>query len=210
MAQNPIIALSSVNAAGVYGPTTRGAQGDGYASSVMPGGYVNAVNGRTFFGANQAGVTTSVALATTYLGICLSNPAGSTKNLVLRKVGIVFNVVFAAFTSIGLITGWAAGGITVHTTPLTPRSGRVGVADTPIGKLDAACTLVGAGANAPLWARWLTATPAATQSPAGTQFDIDGGIVVPPGGYVATGTLIASPASSFLGSMEWDEVPVLS
>lgn len=204
--QSPFQTTIAKLASGAWTGLFAGAQKDLAVSAMHGSKYNQSVNGNLFAGANQAGVTTSVALATTYLGCCLSNPAGSFKNLVLRRVGVTFNVVFAAFNSIGLISGYAAGGIIAHTTPLTVQNSKIGAsAAAAVGKLDAACTLVGT----PAWYQWLTSTPTATSSPARTVFEMEGGIVIPPGGYIAIGTLTASPASSFLGSMEWEEVPVL-
>jgi len=49
-----------------------------------------AIRGQIFNGANQGpgGTTTTVGLAATYTGLCLSNPAGSNANLVLLQLGL--------------------------------------------------------------------------------------------------------------------------
>jgi hypothetical protein len=209
MPQNPNLTLIGTNPSGSYVPASYGVQGDLQMSQLHGSKYNRAVSGNLFFGANPSGVTTSVALATTYVGLCLSNPAGNTKNLVLRRVSAIFSVVQAAKTAVGLITGYAAGGITVHTTPLTPKCANLLNAVAATGKLDSACTLVGASANAPLWGRWLSSGATATSDPS-VDVDVEGGLVIVPGAYVAIGTLIAGPTSGFLGSMEWEEVDVLS
>lgn len=155
-------------------------------------------------GANQVGVTTSAGLATTYTGICLSNPAASVKNLSVMRVSGALIVAPSTITGFNLITGFAAGGITVHTTPLTPFNAKLGVAMTGlVGLVDSACTLVGTPAHTRSVAQCSTATTAA-------QFDtdIDGSIIIPPGGYLAIGTTIASPASGFMGAIEWEENPI--
>ena len=209
MTQNPNLALIGTNPDGSYVPANYGVQGDLLISQLHGSKYNRAVNGNLFFGANPSGVTTSVALATTYVGLCLSNPIANTKNLVLRRVSAIFSVVQAAKTAIGLITGWSAAGIVTHTTPLTPKCANLANTVAATGKLDSACTLVGSGANAPLWGRWLSSGATATSDPA-VDVDLEGGLVIVPGAYVATGTLIAGPTSGFLGSMEWEEIPVLS
>lgn len=204
MAQYPMSAFI----AKVFGSSTQaqlqvGAESDLIQSPLHGNKYHASKRGNLFIGANQTGATTSAALATTYTGLCLSNPAASGKNLALRRVSAVLNVAPAALTSVGLIVGYAAGGITVHTTALTPQSAKIGSGLTPVAKLDAACTLVGT----PTWGQWLTVTPAATSVVALT-VDTEASMVIPPGGYVAIGTLIAGPASGLLGSMEWEEFPV--
>jgi len=165
--------------------------------------YEPAYHGVMGMGANvlTTPVTTTVGLATTYVGLCLSNPAASTKNLVLQNVSGAFVVAPSTITTIGLIVGYAAAGVVTHTTALTPQGTVVGAGATLQAKLDSACTLVGT----PAWARVLGQAPTATTS-FSFSADINGSIVIPPGGYVAIGTNIAGPTSGFAGSMLWEEV----
>lgn len=186
-------------------PLRAGAGGDMYNSSLHGDKYTQAVNQALAMGANPTPVALSAALATTYVGLCLSNPAGNTKNLVLRSVQGTLVVAPAAVLSLGLIGGYAAGGITVHTTPLTPRSALLGTGAAPTGLLDSACTLVGT----PAWIKWL-ANNAASAGLFGFNTDLQGGIVIPPGAYVAIGSNVAGPAAGFAGSMEWEEVAPLA
>lgn len=153
-------------------------------------------------GANQTGATLSAGLATTYTGLCLSNPAGSTVNLSVHKASGVIEVAPSSELALGLITGFVAGGITVHTTALTVQNALIGLAATALqAKIDAACTLVGT----PIWSRWMTVNFGTTTE---MLFDSDlrGALVIPPGGYVAIGCTAAGPTSGLLGSFEWEEV----
>lgn len=169
-----------------------------------PANYASAFAGRIGIAMNQAGATLSAALATTYTGLCLSNPAGSVKNLVLIRLSGSFNVAPAALDYLGLITGFAAGGITVHTTALTPQNGIIGAASPAlVGLADAACTLVGT----PVWTQLLGETPGAT-SVLSFNVVLDGAIIIPPGGYAAVGSSAAGPSAGFVGSMIWAEVPI--
>lgn len=164
--------------------------------------YNAAFNKRLFFAANQSGVTTSAGLATTYTGLCLSNPAASTVNLTIRRVTGVLIVAPAALTALGLIIGFAAGGITAHTTPLTSlQSEFIGNATVPQALVDTACTLVGT----PTWNQFLALTPSAT-GVVGFNVDLNGETVIPPGGYLAIGSTIAGPASGLLASIDWEEI----
>lgn len=180
-----------------------GKQLDLLNSQLRGGKYTAAYQGAMFDAANSAGVTMSSGLATTYLGICLSNPAGSTKNLSVRKVTGLTAVAPAAVQPLGLIAGFAAGGITAHTTALTVQNGVIGSAVTAAqAKVDSACTLVGT----PVWFRHL-AVNAASAALVGFNEEINGGIIIPPGGYLAVGSFgAAGPTNGFLGSFEWDEV----
>lgn len=156
---------------------------------------------KLFAGANQAGATLSNGLATTYTGLCLSNPAASGKNLYVGRVTGAFVVAPAAFIGIGLIQGFVAGGITAHTTPVTPTPVLIGDATIPVAKVDAAATLVGT----PAWLKWLWASTATGGLGTFSQ-DQEGAIVIPPGGYIAIGTLLAAgPTAGFIGSFEWIE-----
>lgn len=148
-------------------------------------------------------VTTSVALATTYVGLCLSNPAGSGKNLNLLNVSAAFVVAPSTITTLGLAIGYSAAGVVTHTTPITPLQSFINSSTALVAKLDSACTLVGT----PVAVKVLGQAPTATTSLA-VDRDIDGGIIIPPGGWVATITNIAGPASGFAASMLWEELAI--
>lgn len=178
-----------------------GKQGDLLSSWVHGEKYNLSYNGSLFVGANPSGVTTSAGLATTCVGLILSNPAGNLVNLVLRRVAGAFIVAPSTVTGINLITGYAAGGVTVHTTALTPFSGLIGTGPAATAKLDSAATLVGT----PVYTSVLSETSTATTLPFFAA-DLQGAIILPPGAYAALGTTIAGPASGFMGSFEWEEV----
>ena len=186
-----------------FAPFAAGVQGDALFSQFHGSMYHQAYTGALFAGANPSGVTTSAGLATTYVGLCLSNPAASGKNLILRRVAGAFIVAPATVTGFNLITGYVAAGVVTHTTPLTPFSTLIGGAATAVGKLDSACTLVGT----PVYSLVLGETPTATTLLA-FSVDLEGSIVLAPGAYAAIGTTIAGPASGFQGSMIWEESPI--
>lgn len=195
----------SVNAAGSRVPMHVDPQGALNVSALGGSKYAPTRAKATYSGANQTGATLSAALATGYTGLCLSNPAASTKQLVVRRVAGVLGVAPAAGLTLGLISGFAAGGITVHTTPVAViRSGFVGDATVALGKLDAACTLVGT----PAWVQWLKGNAAAVAGDMSFSIDFEAGIVIPAGGYLAIGGNVAGPAAGFFGSMEWEELAV--
>ena len=202
MPQNPLVAFVAK-----FGSSFVALKADSTGALVTanPGvapSYAGAATGLIGTAANQSGATTSAGLATTYTGLCLSNPAGSGQNLSLLRVSGVCNVAPAALTAVGLIVGYVAGGITVHTTPVTPLSSKIGsAAPALVGLVDAACTLVGT----PAWARWFAETIATTGE---YSFDenVGGEILIPPGGYAAIVTTIAGPTAGLLASFTWQEV----
>src|SRR3989442_7883192 len=167
--------------------------------------------GLVFQAANQGpgGTTTTVALATTYTGLCINNPASSGKNLVMLQCGISVIGAPAALSTIVLLAGFAAGGVTAHTTPLVPLSAFVNTTvATGVAKADAACTLVGTPI---LWMPFGTVgITGATAGQVVNPFepgiiDLKGSIILPPGAYVAvyTSTILA-----IVGGFTWAEVNV--
>lgn len=194
----------SVSPGGAAAPSHLGYQGDLFVSQLHGGKYAASYNNELFTGTNTAATVTSAALATTYTGLCLSNPAASGKNLALRAIGARLVVITAAVTSFSLITGFAAGGITAHTTPATVQAAIIGnSAAAAVGLLDAACTLVGT----PAWGQALGG-PGIAAGAGAFVFDFQAGLIIPPGGYVAIGSNIPSPAAGFLGTFEWEEWPL--
>ena len=160
-----------------------------------------------FMGANTAGVTTTVGTAATYVGLCLSNPIGSPVNLSLTKVGWAAIVAFTAAASIGLMSGYSANVAVVHTTPITPRASLVG-ANAGYGLLDSSATLPVTPTLTHIIGAGLTGAITTLPSIGPVFIDMEGSIIIPPGGFVAFQTSTASGASGFFGSFQWEEVPI--
>ena len=165
--------------------------------------FEQASRGKLFYAANTGAVTTSVGLTATYTGLCVSNPAGNTYNLVPLLGSWAFSVAPAAISSVHLIGGYTAAGIVTHTTPLTnPPACTLLNNVLATAKADAAATIV-----APLylqsWMSGFTATALPSTSP--SIIDLDGAFVIPPGGWFAIGTLTASAG---FGGFIWEEVPI--
>jgi hypothetical protein len=166
--------------------------------------YEAAVRGAVFSGSNTAAVTTSAAFATTHTGLCLSNPIGSGKNIVLLRVKYGGVVAQAAAISLGVQTGYSAVTNVVHTTPAVPLSNFVG-SPAGVGLIDAAATLPVAPTRVILLDTILTGA-ITTGVIGGNQYDFNGSLVVPPGGFVATYTSAASTAASVVFGFTWEEV----
>lgn len=172
-------------------------------SELQPRYFEQAYRGNVFSASSAAG-TSSAGLAATFTGgICLSNPAGSNKLLVPLKCTSTLIVVSAAVTSAGLIVGYSQAGVVTHTTALVPFSNYLGSGVSPVGKVDQAATLVGT----PAWLDFIAST-GVTAGVWGATLDLEGDLVIPPGGYVAIGTTIASPATAHIAGISWIEVPV--
>lgn len=161
--------------------------------------YEQAYRGNMFHVSNQAAVSTTAGLATTWTGLAISNPAGSGVNAVINYFGVS---QFAAGVAgaIGIMTGsGAAAG------SLIPRPSLVGA---PTGKVTASagatiatpvleivCGSVGSVATT---AYGLVTTP---------PFDVQGALVVPPGFYAASFTSAAT-TTALLFTFQWEEVAI--
>jgi hypothetical protein len=160
------------------------------------------VRGNIFSAANQAAQAVSVALATTYTGLCLYNPVGSGKILVPNKIKYALSVAPAAIATLGLITGYSAtGGVTALTTRLSVQATQIGSAAVGVGIALSAATIV-----TPTWLQQLLDGFTAAALPAPTApIDLDGLYAIYPGGFIAVGALTAVTG---LGSIAWEEIPM--
>jgi hypothetical protein len=158
--------------------------------------------GTLFYAASQAAQAISVALATAYTGLVLSNPLNSKVNLELLNVGLALSVAPAAIAPLGLIGGQSSTAV-IHTTPVAPGSTILG-GPQGYGLTDGVATI-----PTPKWLQMLMSgfTAAALPSTSPVDIDIAGKWVVPPGGFIAIGALTAVTG---FWSMLWEEVPVLS
>ena len=166
--------------------------------------YETTVRKAQYGGANLAGVTTTVGFATTYTGFCLTNPIGSTVNLVLNKVSYGSLVAQTGALVLGIMTGYSASTAVTQTTPLVPTSNFVGNT-TGTGVIASAVTMPVAPTRLLLLDTILTGA-ITTVTTGGKVVDLEGSIVIPPGGYAAFYTSAASVASSLVFGMQWEEV----
>lgn len=168
----------------------------------LHGRYFEAMSrGLSFSAANQAAQAVSVALATTYTGLCLYNPLNSGKVLVPLKVKYALSVAPAAIATIGLISGFSGtGGVTTQTTKLVPVSTQIGNGTTPVGIAMSAATIV-----TPTWLAHLEDGFTAGALPGPRMLtDLEGVYGILPGGFIAIGALTAITG---LGSITWEEIP---
>jgi hypothetical protein len=163
--------------------------------------------GSLFIAHNVAAQAISVALATTYTGLCISNPLGNTKNLELLGAGLALSVAPAAIASIHIIGGYSPTTSIVHTTPLAApgiQNCLLGTGAPSTAKADSAATIVNPGYVLPLMGGF---TAAALPSPPLVWYDVAGLLVLPPGAWVALGALTAVTGFS---AFAWEETPVIA
>jgi hypothetical protein len=205
----PLTATASIGS-GTLTPTRLGNMGDAIVSELHGRYYEANYRRNKFYGSNNATPTvTTVGLATTYTGLVLFNPAGSTVNLVLDKVGYSFLVAFAAASTIGLMVGYSAAGIVTFSASGAPASSSfIGVGAAGQGRTALSATLVGTPVVHSIFGQGLTG--AITTAPAiqNTIYDFEGSVILPPGAYAAIYTSTASGAASLAASFQWEEVPL--
>jgi hypothetical protein len=179
--------------------------------SALHGSYYEQTARRAqFFGSNGATPSvTTVALATTYTGLVLFNPANSSVNLAINKVGYSFLVAFPAAATIGLMVGWAATGITTSSAAASPGSASlIGSNAVSQGRCALSATLVGTPLLHTVFGAGLTG--AITTTPQNqTIVDLEGSVVLAPGGYAAIYTSTVSGAASLAASFQWEEVALI-
>ena len=194
---------------GTQVPQRSGQLGDVIVSELQPRFYEQNYRRNIFTVATSAGQTTSAALTTTYVGLVLENPIGSTVNLVILKCGYSVLVAPASGAEIGLMCGYSSTTNCAHTATASPISALYGVGPASQAKADTGSTT-------------LSATPVVTHIfgsattgnintqliSSATQVDIDGALILPPGAFCAFYTLVATGSSGFWGSFTWEEVPV--
>lgn len=165
-----------------------------------------ALAGRLFSASNVAAQAVSVALATTYTGLCLSNPLGNSKNISVLGAQYALSAAPAAPASLHLLAGYSAIANVTHTTPLAAPGAQnclMGTGGPASGKVDSAATIVNPTYFIPLGSGF---TAAALYGTTPMWIDLGGLLILPPGAWVAWGALTAVTG---FGGFIWEELPVL-
>ena len=159
--------------------------------------YEVAQRGRLYSACNQAVVSTTAGLATTFTGLAIANPATSGVNLVMRTFHCA-QVAVAVAGAIGVMTGSgaAAGALTV-------RNAKAG------GPASVTTASAGATIATPVLERVLGSVGSLATTGYGLEpsivFDLEGSIIVPPGFYIATYTTAAT-TNALVFSFVWEEL----
>lgn len=182
---------------------------------------VSELHGRyyeTTYRSNSFLLSVSTAAAVTaYTGgaggtpmICLFNPSGSGRNAVLNKVSIG-NVVAASAAGtvhFGLYFGTTAAITQATTTTPWNMLTQLQSGSVVTGFRNVALTSGTAANNMIPVATYYWATAAGAALVTGGPVDLEGSIIIPPGSYAALGGSSALTSATWVGSMQWEEVPV--
>ncbi len=155
------------------------------------------------FSACSAGAVTLSTVNVTCTGLSLSNPAGSGKLLVVQNVSFAPSTAPGGASVVGISIHTALSETaTTHTTPMVVHNAIAKGAASSVGKADASSTL----ASTPLWLRPLGSVVAASSiSPAKYNEDVNGTIIIPPGGALSLSYL--TTAAVGIASVTWVEYP---
>lgn len=189
---------------GTIGPPAGTRTGDIRVSDAHGRYYEAASRGRLYIAHNTGAQAVSVALNTTYTGLCLSNPYGSGRNLVLLGCNYALSVAPAAIASLHLIGGFSVGTAVTHTTPITNNnwSTIIGNAGSSVAKVDSAATI-----PTPVYVMAMGSgfTAAALYATTPGWIDIGGSIILQPGAFICWGALTAVTG---FGSFMWEEIAI--
>ena len=172
------------------------------------GKYYNSVKGgNVYAAANQTGCVWTVGLATTYTGLCLSNPAGSGKNLSILGVGHQEVVAPTGIAAVYLAAAYHATAVT-HSVPATIMRTNIGPkAAASVAKADTGATLpVAPSIMLNLTAGHTSGALSTSTSPAWT--DIGGLIVLEPGSFLIVANFTIGVAVGQQASIIWEEIAI--
>jgi hypothetical protein len=181
-----------------------GKQGEALSSELHGRYYEQTYRKNMYFAANQAVATTTVGLALTYTGLVISNPITSSVNAVLNKCSLMQSVIQATqIEAYAIATGFNATTNVTHTAALATHASFL---NAPVGLVvaDTSATLP----TAPFYTYFAGQTASATSQPGTITFDLEGSIILPPGGYALWVTPAQASVAGLWFSFSWEEVPV--
>lgn len=162
------------------------------------------VRGNVFLAANTATQALSLNSGTA-TGLILTNPAGSTKNLILLEVCVALASLPAGQSNL-ILTGNnnPAAAIVTHTTPLTVRNALMGSGLGAVGLADSAATIPNANIMRIIGGGTAATVATSTAFPPFIRDEIAGLIVLAPGTCISLQCL--TTAITVVASMAWEEV----
>jgi hypothetical protein len=184
--------------------------GDTIVSELHGRYYETAYRRNLFLATSPAASVTSagiIASAAAYTGLVLYNPVGNINNLVVNKVGVAFPVAPAAVVVVGLTTLGVVSA-TATLTAATTRNLYLGGA-APTALAYSVATVTYSTAALPAHILGVVGTGAVTVfSTITSLYDLEGGLIIPPGYAVSIYTSTAANTAGFWGSFQWEEVPI--
>lgn len=189
-----------------------GQLGDAIVSELHGRYYETTYRGNSFL----LSVSTAAAV-TAYSGgaagtpmLTVFNPSGSGKNAVITKASVA-NVVAASAAgtvTFGLYFGTTATITQATTTAPWAMNTQLQSGSVMTGFRNVALTSGSAASNVIPLASYYFATAAGAALVNNGVVDLEGSVIIPPGAYVALGGSAALTSATWIGSLQWEEVPV--
>lgn len=209
--QNVVGPIASASANAVVN-NRAGQLGDAIVSQLHPRYYETTYRGNSFL----LSVSTAAAV-TAFSGgaagtpmLAVFNPVGSGRNAVITKasVGNVVAASAAGTVSFGLWFGTTAA--ITQATVVVPwsMSTQLQSGSVVTGFRNVALTTGSAASNVIPVASYYWATAAGAALVTGGPIDLEGSLIIPPGSYVALGGSSALTSATWIGSLQWEEVPI--
>jgi hypothetical protein len=193
----------SYNSIGQNSPIRLGSTGEVNTGDAHARYYEAVYRGNVFFAATQnAAFTSSVGITTTTIvGLVLSNPVASGKNLVLMTAEFMPSGVVVGAVALSTIP-FSATAYT-HTTTLTVQKALVSLGNGSVTLADQGATV----SSTPVPTKFLFSclSTNTAQPSVATVVDLGGQIIVPPGCGVA---IDGTQAITGWASLTWEEVPI--
>ena len=159
----------------------------------------------------------TAAAVTAYTGgaagtpmLALYNPVGSGRNAVINKLslGNVVAASAAGTVTFGLYFGTTAAITQASTVTPWSMSTQLQAGSVMTGFRNVALTSGSAASNVVALASYYWATAAGAALVTGGPMDLEGAVIIPPGSFAALGGSAALTSATWIGSMQWEEVPV--
>lgn len=209
--QNVVGPIASASANAVVN-NRAGQLGDAIVSQLHPRYYETTYRGNSFL----LSVSTAAAV-TAFSGgaagtpmLAVFNPVGSGRNAVITKasVGNVVAASAAGTVSFGLWFGTTAA--ITQATVVVPwsMSTQLQSGSVVTGFRNVALTTGSAASNVIPVASYYWATAAGAALVTGGPIDLEGSLIISPGSYVALGGSSALTSATWIGSLQWEEVPI--
>lgn len=171
--------------------------------SQMRGDYAESVyRGRAYHVAAQAVLTSSVGLATAYTGLVLSNPVASGYVCEINLVSMMQSVLQSTqVEGYAIAVGFNGTTNVTHTTPATPVSSRIGSGLSSNMRADTSATLP----TAPTYCMFINNTSTATANGPAVTLDVQGSLILQPGGYACFVTPTQASVAGLWFSFHYQE-----
>lgn len=189
-----------------------GQLGDAIVSELHGRYYETTYRGNSFL----LSVSTAAAV-TAYTGsaagtpmLALFNPVGSGRNAVINKAAVANVVAASAAGTVTFALYFGATAAITQATVVVPWSMNTQLQSGSVmtGFRNVALTSGSAASNLIPLASYYWATAAGAALVNNGVVDLEGSVIIPPGSYVALGGSAALTSATWVGSLQWEEVPV--